>query len=101
MGEKTTTGKADRPKRPIEVLRDRMGGVSKELQASVKEQGRIRKLLRGALAGGPRTVPELGAECELPTTTVLWHLMAMRRYGQVVEAGEAGDYVRYALKGSE
>ncbi|HOC42142.1 MAG TPA: hypothetical protein PKJ99_03905 [Thermoanaerobaculales bacterium] len=101
MGEKTTTGKADRPKRPIEILRDRLGGVSKELQASVKEQGRIRKLLRGALAGGPRTVPELGAECELPTTTVLWHLMAMRRYGQVVEAGEAGDYVRYALKGSE
>jgi hypothetical protein len=101
MGEKTTTGKAERPRRPIEILRDRMGGVSKELQASVKEQGRIRKLLRGALAGGPRTVPELGAECELPTTTVLWHLMAMRRYGQVVEAGEAGDYVRYALKGSE
>jgi len=101
MGEKTTTGKADRPKRPIEILRDRLGGVSKELQASVKEQGRIRKLLRGALAGGPRTVPELGAQCELPTTTVLWHLMAMRRYGQVVEAGEAGDYVRYALKGSE
>ena len=101
MGEKTTTGKAERPRRPIEILRDRMGGVSKVLQASVKEQGRIRKLLRGALAGGPRTVPELGAECELPTTTVLWHLMAMRRYGQVVEAGEAGDYVRYALKGSE
>jgi len=25
----------------------------------------------------------------------------MRRYGEVVEAGEAGDYVRYALKGSE
>ena len=64
MGEKTTTGKADRPKRPIEILRDRLGGVSKELQASVKEQGRIRKLLRGALAGGPRTVPELGAECD-------------------------------------
>jgi hypothetical protein len=32
---------------------------------------------------------------------VLWHLMAMRRYGEVVEAGEAGDYVRYALKGGE
>jgi hypothetical protein len=101
MGETKTTGKAEKPPRPIEILRDRMGGVSKELQASVKEQGRIRKALRSALAGGPRTVPELGAQCELPTPTVLWHLMAMRRYGEVVEAGEAGDYVRYALKGSE
>ncbi|PWB73983.1 MAG: hypothetical protein C3F15_08640 [Holophagae bacterium] len=101
MGETKTTGKAEKPPRPIEILRDRMGGVSKELQASVKEQGRIRKALRSALAGGPRTVPELGAQCELPTPDVLWHLMAMRRYGEVVEAGEAGDYVRYALKGSE
>lgn len=101
MGETKTTGKAEKPPRPIEILRDRMGGVSKELQASVKEQGRIRKALRSALAGGPRTVPELGAQCELPTPAVLWHLMAMRRYGEVVEAGEAGDYVRYALKGSE
>jgi len=101
MGETKTTGKAEKPPRPIEILRDRVGGVSKDLQASVKEQGRIRKLLRGALAGGPRTVPELGAQCELPPATVLWHLMAMRRYGEVVEAGEAGDYVRYALKGSE
>ena len=29
---------------------------------------------------------------------VLWHLMAMRRYGEVTEAGERDRYVLYALK---
>jgi hypothetical protein len=27
--------------------------------------------------------------------------MALKRYGEVVEAGRAGDYFRYALKESE
>jgi hypothetical protein len=28
----------------------------------------------------------------------MWHVMAMRRYGELVEAGERNDYVLYGLK---
>jgi hypothetical protein len=43
-------------------------------------------------------VPELAHECGLEAGRVLWHLMAMRRYGEVTEAGERERYVLYVLK---
>jgi hypothetical protein len=98
MSETVQTEKAPKAKRPIDLQREKRGGVSKELQARVKEQNRIRKAIRAALASGPRTMPEIAAAAESPAPTVLWHLMAMRRYGDVVEVGERGDYPLYAVK---
>ena len=34
---------------------------------------------------------------ELATKDVLWHVGAMRKYGDVVEAGMDGDYCTYSL----
>jgi DNA-binding IclR family transcriptional regulator len=64
----------------------------------LKDQQDVRKRLRAALAPGPRTVPDLARECGLEAGRVLWHLMAMRRYGDVAEAGEHDRYLLYALK---
>lgn len=87
-------------KRPIEILRERKGGISKELKESFNEQQRIYKALRKALEAGPRTVPQLADECGIPSPTVMWHLMAMRRYGEVLDGPEQNGYLLYVLKGA-
>jgi predicted transcriptional regulator len=92
-----TAPKADKPKRPIEVLRERHGGMSKELKDYFNEQQKIYKALRAALKNGPRTVPQLAKECSLPSPTVMWHLMALRRYGQVLDGPEENGYLLYTL----
>jgi hypothetical protein len=93
----STPSKADKPKRAIEVLRERHGGMSKELKEYFNEQQKIYKALRAALKTGPRTVPQLAKECSLPSPIVMWHLMALRRYGQVLDGPEENGYLRYTL----
>ena len=43
-------------------------------------------------------MPELAALLNLEKSTTLWNVMAMRRYGEVVEAAERNGYPLYALK---
>ena len=87
-----------KPLRPLEVLRTRHGGISKELRDYFTERQRIKKAIREALADGPHTVPELARACQIAPQRAMWHVMAMRRYGQVIDAGERDDYVLYGLK---
>lgn len=94
----TTAPVAVKRRSALPELRERRGGVSAEMKAWLKDQQDLRKRLRAALAGGARTVPDLAHECGLETGRVLWHLMAMRRYGEVTEAGERDRYVLYGLK---
>ncbi len=94
----TTSAAPPRQRSALSALRDSRGGVSPEMKAWLKEQQDVRKCLRAAFAAGPRTVPELSRECRLEAARVLWHLMAMRRYGELTEAGERERYVLYQLK---
>jgi hypothetical protein len=68
---------------------------------SASEQNRrrrsTRKKIRTALQKGPATVPALASATGLPTSEVLWHLAAMRKYGELVEDQKAGDYFTYRL----
>jgi hypothetical protein len=100
MTEPSSPPAAAKPKRPIEVLRERRGGMSNELKAYVSNQQKVYKALRAALKTGPRTVPELAAECGIPSPEVMWHLMAMRRYGEVLDGPEENGYLRYTLAGA-
>ncbi len=93
----STPPKTEKPKRAIEVLRERHGGMSKELKEYFNEQQKIYKALRAALKNGPRTVPQLAKECSLPSPIVMWHLMALRRYGQVLDGPEENGYLLYTL----
>ncbi len=89
---------AEKEKKPILVLRERLGGASDALKDYVKNFTKIRKDLTAALKKGPRTVPDLVQETGHEGKTVLWHLMAMRRYGQLLEGKRRGDYYEYQLK---
>lgn len=100
MAEPSSPPESPKPKRPIEALRDRRGGMSAELKAYVSNQQKIYKALRAALKAGPRTVPQLAAECGIPGPDVMWHLMAMRRYGEVLDGPEENGYLLYTLAGA-
>ncbi len=102
MTDNTEPGgqKKEKPKRPIEILRDRQGGLSKELKEYFNEQQRIYKALRAALKTGPKTVPQLARECALDPPKAMWHLMAMRRHGEILEDAEQEGYLLYRLKGA-
>ncbi|RPJ77754.1 MAG: hypothetical protein EHM13_15560 [Acidobacteria bacterium] len=92
------TQRLEKSARPIEILRTRHGGMSKELKDYFNERTRIKKAIRTALGNGPLTVPQIAEACQLPPPRTVWHVMAMRRYGEIVEVGESGDYPLYGLK---
>jgi len=84
----------------LRLFRERMGGLTDAKKSYLKVDRDTRKAVREALKTGPKTVPELTTHLNLPGQNVMWYVMALKRYGEVVEAGQAGDYLRYALKES-
>ncbi len=98
MSETPQIEKPAKEKSPLALLRERRGGMSDELKEYFKVQQQIRKGLREALKEGPKSVPELAAMLKLEKAATLWHVMAMRRYGEVIEAAERNGYPLYSLK---
>ena len=86
-----------REKRPIDILRERRGGVPRELLERTREYNKTDKLVAQILRAGPKTIPEIAAATGLPTPQVTWQVMAMRRYGKLVEDEERDSYFAYAL----
>ncbi|MBU0640442.1 MAG: hypothetical protein KKB50_16380 [Planctomycetes bacterium] len=90
-----------REMKPIQILRERRGGIPKELVERSRRQAQTHKLLRATLKDSPKTVPEIARITELPTHEVFWYLMGMRKYGQIIEGEERDGYYEYALKPEE
>ena len=58
-----------------------------------------RKKIVAQMGSEPMSVPQVASAAGLPTDRVLWHVAAMRKYGQLVEAPDKdGDYYTYVLK---
>lgn len=85
----------------LKVLRERMGGITPQRKEWAKELRDYGKAISSALEKGPKSIPEIAAASGLPSHRIMWHLMAMKRYGKIAEAGRAGDYFRYQLKGGQ
>lgn len=77
--------------------------VSDEVKAKRKEFNRIKKLIVKALDSEPKTIPQLAKEIDLSIDVITFHLMTLRKYGDV-ETGEIDDmdeYFFYKLKQKE
>jgi predicted transcriptional regulator len=66
-------------------------------QALLKEQKASRRLICSAMRDAPKTVPEIAAAIDMPAKDVLWHLMAMKKYDLIAEAGMCGEYYLYQM----
>jgi predicted Rossmann fold nucleotide-binding protein DprA/Smf involved in DNA uptake len=84
-------------KQALAKLRAIAGGVHPDERRRHQTLVSRRKQVRAALEREPSTIPRIAAELNLPPDEVLWHITAMRKYGQAEENGEDGDYVLYAL----
>ena len=80
----------------LETMRNRLGVGSPEQRTRHKQLIATRKAIRAALAAGPATVPQLALQIGLPTAETLWHVTAMKKYGEIQETGQDGDYPLYA-----
>ena len=67
------------------------------IQSKLKEHNTLRKRIRNQLSKGPQTIPVLAEAISSTTDEVLWHIMAMRKYGEVAEDEQEGDYFKYHL----
>lgn len=97
MSDQTKPKAASSMKKPIQILRERRGGVPQVLIERSRQQSIIRKRITEALQSDPRTVPDLAGELDLPSHAVLWYVMGMKKYGKVVEAEQVDGYFKYQL----
>lgn len=97
MSDDGSEGQGGKEKKPIQLLRQRRGGVPPELVESNRQTVKLRKAVLGALKDGPRTALEIAEATGIPSKDVFWHLMSMKKYGKVVEGEASGDYFKYAL----
>jgi hypothetical protein len=79
----------------LKHLREQNADSVARTQALFKEQRRIQQEISGIIRETPKTVPEIAAALDMPPHEILWHLMAMKKYGLVVENGMSGDYPLY------
>ncbi len=84
-------------KETLKRLRGEREAVVQAVTEHNKRHQAERKKIRAALTEGPATVPALAAACELPSSQVLWHIAAMRKYGELVESAQEGEYFTYEL----
>jgi hypothetical protein len=85
----------------IAAYKERYGQAPAELLERVREQNHRKAAVKRALAEGPMTPPQIASTVEISAREALWTLIALRKYGVVVEDGQDGDYVRYALSGKD
>ena len=84
-------------KEAMKALRQSRKKTIDSVRERVKETRALRKKLSEALSHGPKTVPELAEEANIPCQHVLWQLTSMKKYGKVAEGDQSGDYFQYVL----
>ena len=101
MNEESGNSQSHKQKKPIQILRERRGGVPKELVERNREQKKLQGQLADACKEKAMTVPELTQAPGIPPHEVFWHLMGMMKYGKIIEGEERDGYYDYSLKKQE
>jgi predicted transcriptional regulator len=101
MSEQTTHKSERKEQLTSQILRERLGTVPKKPLEISREHAKIKKQIREVLNDSPKTVPEVAEATGLHSREVFWHLMSMKKYGEVVEGDERDSYIEYALKSAQ
>jgi predicted transcriptional regulator len=81
----------------LKQMREEHEETVKRTQETRKEQQRIRRAIRDALGSEAKTVPAIAEAAGLSAQEVLWHVMAMKKYGLIDEKEMDGQYYTYQL----
>ena len=88
--------KAKERTRMLKELREEHKATVARTQERLKNQKKIYRDINRIIKAEPKTVPEVAEEVGLPTQVVLWHLTALKKYGNVSESGMSGEYFLYS-----
>ena len=68
-------------------------------QAVVKDEWKMRPKIINSLRAGPKTIPELTRELNVPSDELVYWLMSMRQYGLIeeVQGSNVEGYYSYQL----
>ena len=74
--------------------------VLEALRQRHKEYLAMRKKIREALADGESTIPEIAKKSGIPANNVVFVVMTMRKYNEIVagEMDELHEYYQYKLR---
>jgi predicted Rossmann fold nucleotide-binding protein DprA/Smf involved in DNA uptake len=81
----------------LKRLREAHQETVQRTQSLLKEQQAIRRAICQTMRDTPKTVLEVAQVTDLPAHEVLWHIIAMKKYNRVVEAGMSGEYYLYQV----
>lgn len=81
----------------LKALREERKDLLERNKGRLKKQNQELNLIKKELKNGPRTVPAIAAATGLTGETVLWYVMAMKKYGEVQEGELAEGYFNYIL----
>lgn len=65
----------------------------------IKDQNRVIKSIKALITTEGKTVPEIAHASQISTSRALWYIMALKKYGLVVEGSKEGDYFKYQFAG--
>ena len=85
-------------KQALKALREERKEMIAAAKENLKRMLAEAKPVKQALAEGAATVPQIAQKTGQPSERVLWHLMAMKKFGQVREVKQDGDYFQYELE---
>lgn len=94
MNEETKNSKTTMDLKPLREARK--ANIDRAREA-VKEQNRVIKAIREALADGGKTIPNLTQAVGMETETVFFYVSTLKKYGIVGEGRKDGSYFTYEL----
>jgi predicted transcriptional regulator len=81
----------------LKKLRDARKTSIGKARKTIKDQNRVIKSIKGLIKTEGKTVPEIAHASQISTSRALWYIMALKKYGLVVEGAKDGDYFKYQL----
>ena len=83
----------------LKKLRDVRKTSIDQARKMIKDQNRVIKSIKELIKTEGKTVPEIARTSKISTSQALWYIMALKKYGLVVEGAKDGDYFKYQLAG--
>jgi hypothetical protein len=81
----------------LKRLREERKSLIDQARNLIKDQSASIKKIKEHLQGEGETIPEIAEKTGMSTSEVLWFVMALKKYGQVVEGAKEEDYFKYQL----
>jgi predicted transcriptional regulator len=88
---------AERKKGTISVIKEKIT-VSDIVKEKSKVYIKTKKLIESSLKSGPKTIPQIAKEINLPLHIVTYYVMSLHKFGQLEAADpDDDDYYFYFL----